>query len=944
MNKVLKLISILIYMITFSIVSEAKECDSCLFKVDSLEKPLALGGNWLFTRDDLPSNKNIGISTDSWKRIKTPGSWKPAYNDGKIYEVGWYRGNFEFADNLIGQEVVFLVDTYMGEMNVYLDGKEIYERGEKNSYERFYSVQAIPVRFKVTKKNHLIAFRVDTILMTGVYQRPFELRKFNKKDINLAFWHVYGGEFRGYFGIILAAAGIFFLTVYFRTKNDFYFLPGMVGLGTFPFLVFPIDIVQKFFEPRQTFILHYVGIAITLLMHYKYTQFFARLHKFWESFYTFVLSIIAVLFVYLSFNYHGKMFDLNRNILFAIVLVITFKMIYLTFKAMREGKKGGTIFFFGETFLVLTVLNDLMNSKGLLPTVGTVYLGMGVSTFAIVIIAINNYTNTYIQNQNLLVDLKALNDGLEEKVKERTRELAEKNEDINTMLHNLPQGVLTVIKGNIIHKEYSSYLEEIFETKDIADKNAIEFLFGNSTLSSDQVSQVRTTVENFIGEDMLNYEVNEELLIKEICIKNPTSGSEKYLELLWSPIHSVDDEDTLEKILVCIRDITKIKALTAESAEQKKKIEMIGQILKVLPDDFGEFIGSANKYVKENTDLIREKGELPPIGVMEQLFRNMHTIKGNARTHDFVYVSNAAHEAEQEYDQLRKGLKKEWDPSLLIFHLEELEDALNVYEDVHDNVLGRGKGDGNTGGEGSGKIKEDINEILNLVNTVNLSDQDKVREELKVVSKKLFNLSAVNLESILSNLIKSLDSLAEDLEKEVPEVVIDDGGILFNYEKSSAMKDVFTHIVRNSIDHGIEKPEEREKNGKSPKGKITISGVEDGGFNIITVNDDGPGLNIQKIKEKAVEAGQLKSGEEDPQTLANMVFLSGVSTAKEVTDVSGRGVGMDAVKSFLKGMGGDIEIKFLNDKKNNSDFIPFCWVIKIPSGFSGESNLYSEPA
>ena len=945
MNKVFRLIVGLVIILTFSFPSQGKECDSCLFKVNSLEKPFSLAGTWLFTRDDNSTNKNLGINTNSWKKIKTPGGWKPAYKDGKIYEVGWYRANFEFADNLIGQEVVFLVDTYMGEMNIYLDEQEIYTRGSRNAYERFYAVQAIPIRFKVKKKNHLIAFRVDTILMTGVYQRPFELRKFNKDDINLAFWHIYGGELRAYFGIILAAAGIFFLIVYFRTKNDFYFLPGMVGLGTFPFLIFPIDIVQKFFEPRQTFILHYVGIAITLLMHYKYTQFFARFHKFWESFYTFVLSIIAVLFIYLSINYHGKLFDVNRTILFAIVLVITFKMIYLTFKAMRAGKKGGTIFFFGETFLVITVLNDLMNSRGLLPTVGTVYLGMGVATFAIVIIAINNYTNTYIQNQNLLVDLKALNDGLEEKVKERTRELAEKNEDINTMLHNLPQGVLTVVKGNIIHKEYSSYLEEIFETKDIADKNAIEFLFGNSTLSSDQVSQVRTTVENFIGEDMLNYEVNEDLLIKEICINNPTSGSEKYLELLWSPIHSVDDEDTLEKILVCIRDITKLKALTAESEEQKRKIEMIGQILKVLPDDFGEFVGSANKYIKENTDLIKEKGELPPIGVMEQLFRNMHTIKGNARTYDFVYVSDAAHEAEQEYDQLRKGLKKDWDPSLLIFHLEELEDALKIYEDVHDNVLGRGKDNGSSPAEGSGRIKEDINEILNLVKTVNLDDPNKVKEDLQNVSNKLFNLSAVNLESVLSNLIKSLDSLAEDLDKEVPEVIIDDNGILFNYEKSSALKDIFTHIIRNSIDHGIEIPQDREKNGKSPKGKITIKADVEGGFNKIIVSDDGQGLNIQKIKEKAIESGKLKSEDNvDPQTLANMVFLSGVSTAKEVTDVSGRGVGMDAVKSFLKGMGGDIEINFLNDGKTNGDMIPFCWVIKIPAEPSRQSYISSEPA
>ena len=211
------------------------------------------------------------------------------------------------------------------------------------------------------------------------------------------------------------------------------------------------------------------------------------------------------------------------------------------------------------------------NALGVQASLGMLYLGMGVSTFAIVIIAANNYTDTYIQNQNLLVDLKSLNDGLEEKVKERTRELAEKNEDINTMLHNLPQGVLTIVKGNIVHKEYSSFLESIFETKDIANQNAIEFLFGNSTLSNDQISQVKTTVENFIGEDMLNYEVNEELLIKEICIKNPNSGSEKYLELLWSPIHSIEDDDVLEKILVCIRDITKLKAHNGRERRAKKK-------------------------------------------------------------------------------------------------------------------------------------------------------------------------------------------------------------------------------------------------------------------------------------------------------------------------------------------------------------------------------------
>ena len=97
---------------------------------------------------------------------------------------------------------------------------------------------------------------------------------------------------------------------------------GLVGLGTFPFLIFPIDIVQKFFNPRQAFILHYVGISMTLLMHYKYSQYFKRLPKIFETFYTWALSTFGLIFVYLAFNYNGKLFDLNRNLLFGLVLFI----------------------------------------------------------------------------------------------------------------------------------------------------------------------------------------------------------------------------------------------------------------------------------------------------------------------------------------------------------------------------------------------------------------------------------------------------------------------------------------------------------------------------------------------------------------------------------------------------------------------------------------------
>jgi HPt (histidine-containing phosphotransfer) domain-containing protein len=922
---------------------QSKECDSCLFKINSLEEPFPFKGKWLFTREDRKENKDIGINTDSWKKLKTPGPWKKAYGDGKIFDTGWYRGEIEFADNLIGQKVVFLVDTYMGETNFYLDGKSIYNRTGTNSHDRFYAVQAIPIKFTITKKRHLVAFRVKTILMTGVYQLPFQLRKYKKSDFILALMHIYGGELKGFFGFILLAAGLFFMLIFIKTKNNFYFIPGLVGIVTFPFFFFTMDFFLKVFDPRKAFILHYVGLSFMALMHYKFVQYFKSLPKIFEKIYTVLFVVNGLVFLYLSFDFNLKLFQINRSLLFGVAFIVSAKITYLTFKAMKEGVKGGSIFFYGESFFVACVFNDLLNALGVTQSIGVLYMGMGVSTFAIVMIAVNNFADTYIQNRNLLVDLKALNDSLEEKVKERTRELAEKNEDINTMLHNLPQGVLTVVKGTTIHKEYSSHLEEIFETKDITDRNAIEFIFGNSTLSSDQVSQVNTTVENFIGEDMLNYEVNEDLLMKEICVKNPNSGSEKYLELLWSPIHSIEDDDTLEKILVCIRDITKLKALTAESEEQKKKIEMIGQLIQVLPDDFGEFVNSANKYIKENVGLIKEKGEIPPIEIMEQLFRNMHTIKGNARTHDFVYVSNAAHEAEQEYDQLRKGLKKEWDPSLLIFHLEELEEALGIYQDVHDNVLGRGN-EGEEGGS-SDYIRTEISGVIEIVDKL-MNNSDKERaSNIENITNKLVGLASVSLSDVLKSLIKSLDSLAYDLDKETPEVVLEDKGMIFHPSRVSATKDVFTHILRNSIDHGIEEIEERKEKGKPDKGEIKIRGYEKDGFNYMIVKDDGRGLNLAKIAEKAKEMSGGKDIDSlKPIELANFVFLSGISTAKVVTDVSGRGVGMDAVKAFLMEMGGNIEIKFQTEPEKGQIMVPFSWVIKIPNDFSPKFKELRESA
>ena len=121
--------------------------------------------------------------------------------------------------------------------------------------------------------------------------------------------------------------------------------------------------------------------------------------------------------------------------------------------------------------------------------------------------------------------------------------------------------------------------------------------------------------------------------------------------------------------------------------------------------------------------------------------------------------------------------------------------------------------------------------------------------------------------------------------------------------------DPLTHLVRNSLDHGIESPEIRQAAGKNPVGTITLKAYHQGGNIVIEVGDDGAGINRQRILAKARERGLQVSDQMSDQEVFALIFEAGFSTAELVTDVSGRGVGMDVVRRNIQAMGGRVEIE-----------------------------------
>jgi two-component system chemotaxis sensor kinase CheA len=152
------------------------------------------------------------------------------------------------------------------------------------------------------------------------------------------------------------------------------------------------------------------------------------------------------------------------------------------------------------------------------------------------------------------------------------------------------------------------------------------------------------------------------------------------------------------------------------------------------------------------------------------------------------------------------------------------------------------------------------------------------------------------------------------------------------------IKDPLTHMVRNSADHGLEGPQDRVKAGKPESGTITLNAFHEGGHIIIQISDDGKGLPIDKIKAKAVANGLVTQSEIDAmsdQQIAQFIFKAGLSTAAKVTSVSGRGVGMDVVKSNIEKIGGTIEISSQPGKGSR-------FTIKIPLTLAIVSTLIVE--
>ncbi|HGW6102603.1 TPA: chemotaxis protein CheA [Citrobacter werkmanii] len=189
-----------------------------------------------------------------------------------------------------------------------------------------------------------------------------------------------------------------------------------------------------------------------------------------------------------------------------------------------------------------------------------------------------------------------------------------------------------------------------------------------------------------------------------------------------------------------------------------------------------------------------------------------------------------------------------------------------------------------------------------------ITSMGQLQRNARDLQESVMSIRMMPMEYVFSRFPRLVRDLAGKLGKQVELTQV---GSSTELDKSLIERiiDPLTHLVRNSLDHGIELPEKRLEAGKSPIGNLTLSAEHQGGNICIEVTDDGAGLNRERILAKAISQGMPIHENMSDDEVGMLIFAPGFSTAEQVTDVSGRGVGMDVVKRNIQEMGGHVEIQ-----------------------------------
>lgn len=457
--------------------------------------------------------------------------------------------------------------------------------------------------------------------------------------------------------------------------------------------------------------------------------------------------------------------------------------------------------------------------------------------------------------------LERANENLEERVLRRTR-------SIQSLLDFSGQGFLSFGPDFRVRPEWSRECSRIFGHDDITGMDVSGLLYP-AERDRDEFRDALSLVFSGASQPEVVFDL----------IDSRISLGDQSIQLDFRQI----DEET---IMCSLADVTEQERLAQEVVEEAELRELLLSVIEHR-SDFVALMREAEEVFAALEDA--RDGVVPDTTV-----RMLHTFKANAAFVKFRRTGDAAHQLEQDISDaqllsdtppLAEGLERlraafEKDIAMIEEHLG------SEYVSIDTTVI---------------VPRRKIEALEAALHTAGVSDD--------TVERRLRELQTVRLSAMAMRLNSLARDLAEQRGKRMAPVILDVDDAAVDPEVYTILVDSLTHIVRNMVDHGIERPRSREEAGKDPQGHIVITAEEDRHTLRVTVADDGAGIDIEAVRRRAIERGMLAAGDTlDNAGVVRLIFRDGFSTAHSVSAVSGRGEGLAAVRSMLRSINGKIAL------------------------------------
>jgi HAMP domain-containing protein/HPt (histidine-containing phosphotransfer) domain-containing protein len=538
-----------------------------------------------------------------------------------------------------------------------------------------------------------------------------------------------------------------------------------------------------------------------------------------------------------------------------------------------------TVFFLITGIFIAVILIRMMQRIVLKPvlSIGSVVAKVGAGDLDI-------RTNIKSNDEFGILGLK-LNDMISDLKDKRNlelknREIETRNRENKKYLDNINEGLLLLNPDLTISKQYSKFVTVLFQKQDITGLKLSEFIYPDI----DNFIEERNELDQFVEMVFEKTKTDMEMILsinplfnKKIQRRNSEGiRSDIIIDAHFQRIFSAEK---VENVMVIFEDRTKIINIEQEleSARQKSQseLEQIAVILNAGPESFLEYVQDAENYLLEAQSYLESIEDSDSVS---GILRNLHSLKGSSRYMDLVLIADKVHETE---GQIVKSKESGFDEN----------------------------------------NKESIRQFLYSIS-----------EELEGIKKITSRFSSFGsssgpgkkskVEQFFGTLEKMVEKIAEELEKDVKLVSRSN---LESFPYLREIRDPIIHLIRNSLDHGIEDSFERLSSGKQKSAKIKLNiGILKDGTYIVLVSDDGRGIDFDSVRRSALDKGLIEDSSVSNVVLAELLFSSSFSTRSEVSSISGRGVGLEVVGEMVKLLNGTVSIATTKEKGTK-------FTIKLPA-------------